>query len=185
MQQHTSRLVFGRPQAIVFGLALAVVFAACSDSSTGPHSNTPAGDYAIATVNSKAPPVAILSDTNFLIEFTAGTCALTSDGKYTRVVTFRQTIPGNVSTFVDSTRGTWTLSGTTVRFVNSLDTTEKDSATWASGTLTFVSYPTSVINLSLMPNGFSARSRRVSSAFGLKAMAAAATTDTLVYALKR
>lgn len=116
------------------------VLAACgSDSPTGGKGTvqtSPVGTYTIATINAKAPPVAVISDSGFMWEVTSGSMSLTGDGNYTAVETFRQTVPGNVSVFVDSTRGTWTFSGTTVTFNNTLDQSTFQ-ATWANtGTLT-------------------------------------------------
>lgn len=119
------------------------ILAACggsNDASTGPTGTpvptTPAGSYNIATINTKAPPVAVISDSGFMVEVTAASIALTTDGKYIAVETSRWTVPGNVSVFVDTTSGTWTLSGTTVNFNDTLDQSTFQ-ATWSStGTLT-------------------------------------------------
>jgi hypothetical protein len=67
----------------------------------------------------------------------SGSIVLTNSGKYSSVITYRQTIPGNVSTFVDSTGGTWVQSGSLIRFTNGQDGST-DQATWANAQLTFV-----------------------------------------------
>jgi hypothetical protein len=128
-----------RSLAVVATLAALSVAGACGgDSPSGPATpKTPDGTYGISTVNGKVLPVAIFSDTNYTYEVTNGTLALTTDGKFSIVTTFRQTIPGNVSIFVDSTGGTWVLSGTSVVFTNADDKSMVDSATWANGRLTF------------------------------------------------
>jgi hypothetical protein len=109
-----------------------------SDSPTGPAvPKNPIGAYTITTVNGKSLPVAVLADGGFTYEVTAGKLALNADGKYSIVTTFRQTVPGNVSTFVDSTGGSWVLTGTTVQMINGEDGSP-DSATWDKGVLTFV-----------------------------------------------
>jgi len=87
-------------------------------------------------VNGKGLPVAIFADTNFTYEVTAGSLVLTTDGRFSIVTTFRQTVPNNVEIFVDSTGGTWVLSGTTVQLTNG-DDGSSDSAAWANGQLTF------------------------------------------------
>jgi hypothetical protein len=111
--------------------------AAACRSGTEPGVTTPVGTYTIATVNGKTPPVAIFADTNYTYEVMSGSVALTGDGKYSAVIAYRQTIPGNVSTFVDSTGGTWAQSGTVIRFTNGQDGST-DQATWANAELTFV-----------------------------------------------
>jgi len=118
-------------------VAVAAAVVACGGDATGPDAPSGAsGSYAISTINAKALPVALFADGSFTYEVTAGTLTLTSDSKYSVVTTFRQTVPGNVSTFVDSTGGTWSLAGTTVTFVNSQDAST-DKAEWVSGKLTF------------------------------------------------
>jgi hypothetical protein len=135
-----SRWTNGRLRSLAFAATFAAltVSGACgSDSPSGPATpKTPDGNYSIATVNGKGLPVAIYADTNYTYEVTSGSLALTTAGTYSIVTTFRQTIPGNVSTFVDSTGGTWVLSGTSITFTNA-DDRSTDTATWANGQLTF------------------------------------------------
>jgi hypothetical protein len=130
-----------RAFAIVATTAAVTAATACGgDSPAGPGGppaqTSPVGGYAIATVNAKPLPFAMFSDTNYLYEVTSGTMSLTADGKYASVMSFRQTIPGNVSLFVDTTSGTWVLSGSTISFTDAADSSV-DSASWASGKLTF------------------------------------------------
>jgi hypothetical protein len=127
----------GRLRSLAFVAMFAAAGACGGDSPSGPTAaKTPDGSYTISTVNGKGLPVAIFSDTNYTYEVTSGTVALTTDGKYSIVTKFRQTIPGNVSTFVDSTGGTWLLSGTSITFTNA-DDKSTDTAAWANGQLTF------------------------------------------------
>lgn len=132
------RWTIERARALAAIAATAAVVAACSsgDAPTSTSPTTPVGSYAIATINAKAPPVAVISDSGFTWEVTSGSMVLTTDGKYTAVEAYRQTVPGNVSIFVDTTRGTWALSGTTVSLNNTLDQSTFQ-ATWSNtGTLT-------------------------------------------------
>jgi hypothetical protein len=133
-----SRWTSGRLRSLAL-VAVIAAAGACggSDSPSGPATpKTPDGSYNISTVNGKGLPVAIFSDTNYTYEVTSGSLALTTDGKFSIVTTFRQTIPGNISTFVDSTGGTWVLTGTSVTLTNGSDGST-DTATWANGQLTF------------------------------------------------
>lgn len=99
---------------------------------------TPVGSYDVATVNAKALPVTIRADGSFTYEVVSGNITLTTDGKYSIKQTVRQTVAGVIDTFVDSTGGTWTLSGTTVNFVEN-QTNLTDKADWSNtGSLTFV-----------------------------------------------
>jgi hypothetical protein len=143
--RHTlSRLTTQRARRSGFVLAFAslAALAACgSDSSTGPSApavpTTPVGSYTITTVNGKGLPVALFADASYTYEVTNGTLALTNDGKYSVITTFRQTLPGSTSMFVDSTGGTWVKTGTNIQLTNSQDGS-LDTATWDKGILTFV-----------------------------------------------
>ena len=132
-----------RRSLLVASCATAALLAACggSESPSGPGTTpppaaSPAGSYTIQTVNGKSLPVALFADGSYTYEVTTGSLTLGSDGKYSVVTSYRQTVPGNVEVFVDSTGGTWTLSGGTVQFTNSQDNST-DSAAWANGLLTF------------------------------------------------
>jgi hypothetical protein len=143
-----SRWTIGRARtlgraALIAGLASAALFtAACgSDSSTTgpgnpPPSNTPIGNYSMTTANGKSLPVAIYADGNFTYEVTTGTIALTNDHRYSLITTYRQTIPGNVETFVDSTGGTWAQSASTISLTDGADGST-GQLTWATTTLSF------------------------------------------------
>jgi|SRR5678815_3883324 len=143
--RHTlSRLTIDRARRSGFVLAFAslAALAACgSDSSTGPSGpavpTTPVGSYTITTVNGKGLPVALFAEATYTYEITNGTLALLSGGKYSVVTTFRQTLPGSVSTFVDSTGGTWVQTGANIQLTNGQDGS-LDTATWDKGILTFV-----------------------------------------------
>jgi hypothetical protein len=147
-----TRLTISSPRTLVAALLFAatVAVSACGGSSDSPVSPvtptptptptaTPAGTYAISTINAKALPVAIFADTGFTYEVTAGTLSLTADNKYSVAITYRQTLPNDVSTFVDSTRGTWAVSSGTVNFTDGLDGSQAQ-ATWSTSasTLTFL-----------------------------------------------
>jgi hypothetical protein len=134
----------GRARAIVFGAcALSIFLIACgSDSSpTGPSTQkSPPGTYTIATINASPLPAAIFADTGgFKLEVMSGTITLTAAGTYSIVTNYRETLPGVLDTYMDSTGGTWVMTAgtSTIVFTNSADTTQ-DQATWTSGQLTFV-----------------------------------------------
>jgi hypothetical protein len=122
-------------------LAALIGVGACGSDSSGvagpPVPTTPIGSYTITTVNGKGLPVALFAEATYTYEVTNGALALTSDGKYSVVTTFRQTLPGSISTFVDSTGGTWVQTGQNIQLKNGQDGT-LDNATWDKGILTFV-----------------------------------------------
>ena len=128
-------LTIGRGRALV-AFAAIVVIVACSDSSGPSVQKSPEGNYAIATVNGKAVPAPLFSDTGgYMLEITSGTLSLTSDGKYSSVMGFRQTLPGAVSTYSDSTGGTWVRTGGNVQFTET-STGFMLSAVWTNGRIT-------------------------------------------------
>ncbi len=120
---------------------LAATLTACGGdaSPSGPKTyKDPVGSYDVATVNAQVTPYKIFSADNYSYEVMSSTLVLGADGKFSLKETFRQTIAGKQDTFVDSTGGTWVLSGTTVNFVNGQDGST-DKADWANiGSLTFV-----------------------------------------------
>jgi hypothetical protein len=131
-----------RSRLAAISAALAVL-AACgsADSPSGPGTPTvptsPIGSYTIQTVNGKALPVVIAGDGQFTWEVTAGSVVLGADGKYQFVKNYRQTVPGNVSMFVDSSAaGMWVQTGPTIQFTDAFDGSI-DSATWDKGIMTF------------------------------------------------
>lgn len=116
------------------------LLAACggdNGTTAPPVPKTPIGNYVVANVNGKPLPFTLFADTGYKYEETAGTLALTSDGKYSFVTTYRQTVLSNVETFVDSTFGTWKQNGSTLTFVDALDSTSTGTAVWAPPQLTF------------------------------------------------
>ena len=143
------RWTIGRAKALVAFAAL-VAIVACGDA-TGPAGQTnPAGNYAIATVNGKPVPAPLFSDTGgYLLEITSGSLALTGDGKYSSVMGFRQTLPGSVSSYTDSTGGTWVRTGDNVQFTETA-TGLTLSAVWASGRLTVVDSTSGASPISLV-----------------------------------
>jgi hypothetical protein len=67
------------------------------------------------TANGKAVPVPVFAEGTYSYDVTGGTMKITSDGKFSFVTNFRQTLPGSVENFVDSASGTWTASGATLQ----------------------------------------------------------------------
>jgi hypothetical protein len=126
---------------LIAGVASAALFTtACgSDSSsptTPPPPVTPIGNYNMTTANGKSLPVAIYADGGYTYEVTTGTISLGSDHRYSLITTYRQTIPGNVETFVDSSGGTWNQSASTISLTDGSDGST-GSLTWATTTLSF------------------------------------------------
>ena len=99
----------------------AVTAACSSDSAVEPEPevpgdpNTPAaGTFALEHVDTKALPFAILSDSFYKLEVTAGSAILQTDGAFLIPITTRETVAGYASTYVDTTRGTWTQNVGTI-----------------------------------------------------------------------
>jgi len=139
----TPQPAIGRQSTFAFGRVIAasmIAFAiACGSDSgptTPPEETTPVGSYTISTVNGKALPAAVIDDPDLKVEVTTGTLVLTTDGKYSSVLTTRYTIPGATpSVFKDSVGGSWILSGTNVELSNA-DDGSKSTAAWAGKQLT-------------------------------------------------
>ena len=142
VQQGTARrtIIGMRTLVLAFGAALAVACGSDSgptDPGGNPTTNNPTavGSYSISTVNGKALPVSVFAEGPYTYEVTSGTIGLTNDGKYTLVTNFKQTIPGNVSLYTDSTFGTWSQSGAQISFTDGQDGS-KGTGTWVGTQLT-------------------------------------------------
>lgn len=139
----------GRWRALA-AFAAIVGIVACSDSSGPNVQKSPEGNYTIATVNGKAVPAPLFSDTGgYTLEITSGSLSLTSDGKYSSVMGFRQTLPGSVSTYSDSTGGTWVRNGGNVQFTET-STGFVASAVWTNGHITVTDSTTGTAPISLV-----------------------------------
>jgi hypothetical protein len=131
-------LTIGGARTLAVALVATILAACGGDSPSGPSTQTsPEGNYTISTINGKALPAAVFSDTGgFKIEVLTGTLAVQSGGKYSVVTSYRQTIAGIVSNYSDSSGGSWLLSGTTVMFTDGADASKIQGAWSNSGTLT-------------------------------------------------
>jgi hypothetical protein len=128
--------------------ACVIVPLACGDSSTGPDDpKTPVGNYALATFNGKAPPVTIFSDTNYLFVLADASLSLDANGSYRTTATTRETVLGHLSTYYDTTNGSWVQTTNS----NSLVLTDRNDGskvtmTWAGTKVTFVDTTDGVIS---------------------------------------
>jgi len=123
--------------ALTAGLVIGPL--ACSGDSTGPsaNNNTPIGTYALASINGKAPPVTMYSDTNYLKVVTSESLALTTDSLYSDVLTWQETVLGHLSTYVDTQSGRWTTGIAAGALVFSEKFTgTKTNAAWGNGKIT-------------------------------------------------
>lgn len=134
----SSRLTIGGARTLALALATTVLAACGSDSPSGPSVPTsPEGNYTITTINGKALPMAIFSDTGgYKLEVLTGSLGVQSGGKYSVVTSYRQTIAGIVSNYADSSGGNWLFSGGTVAFTDGSDGSKVQAAWSNTGTLT-------------------------------------------------
>jgi hypothetical protein len=126
-----------RVRWVTLGAALTLWLGACSgDSATGPKvPATPEGNYSLTSVDARAVPYMMYSDTGFTLEVTAGSIAINSNGKWVAKVTSRETIAGYASMYVDSTFGTWTSASGAATLINT-ETQATASATWTATEVT-------------------------------------------------
>jgi hypothetical protein len=108
--------------------AIAVALAACSDS-TGPDTDDLVGSYDLITIDGASLPVIVDQIGEDKAEITMGTVTLDPDGTFGDATELRITEGGVVTTEVQSTQGTWTVSGSTVSFVPN-DGSGNYSMTW-------------------------------------------------------
>jgi hypothetical protein len=108
--------------------AIVVALAACSDS-TGPDTDDLVGSYDLITIDGASLPVIVDQIGEDKAEITMGTVTLDEDGTFGDATELRITEGGVVTTEVQSTQGTWTVSGSTVSFVPN-DGSGNYSMTW-------------------------------------------------------
>jgi hypothetical protein len=96
---------------------IAVALAACSGDSTGPDTDDLVGTYDLLTIDGASLPVIVDQIGEDKAEITQGTVTLDEDGTFGDATELRITEGGVVTTEVQSTQGTWTVSGSTVTFV--------------------------------------------------------------------
>jgi hypothetical protein len=129
--------------------ASAIVPIACgSDSSTGPDTpKSPVGSYALTSVNGKTLPATVFSDSNYLVVVAAASLSLTAEGNYQATSTVRETVLGHLSTYVDTTSGTW-IQGTSSSALVFTDRADghKVSGNWAGFTLTMTDSSDGTVN---------------------------------------
>jgi hypothetical protein len=130
------------------GVAAAVLaITACGkgDSPTGPGGApaTPVGAYTLLTIDAKELPFTMYSDTGYTLEIQSGSLSVTSTagtttgGKWVAKVIQRETVAGFVSTYNDSTFGTWTLpAGATTAVFTNAESNTASSVTWTSADAT-------------------------------------------------
>lgn len=132
------------PQLWRVGACLAVaVVTACSkgEGPTGPAiPATPVGTYTLLTIDTKALPYLMYADTGYTLEISSGTLTVTSGARWVSKIVQRETVAGNVSTYSDSTFGTWALpTGSTApgsaTFVNA-ETNASTTVTWTATDIT-------------------------------------------------
>jgi hypothetical protein len=98
---------------------------------------TPVGSYTLVTVDAKALPWTMFADTGYTLEVQGATLAITSDGKWVSKVVQRETVAGFVSTYNDSTFGTWTATASSKSAVlTNAETATTSSAAWTATGLT-------------------------------------------------
>jgi hypothetical protein len=120
---------------------LAVTACSKGEGTTGPSVQapppTPAGSYALSTIDGKALPYTMFTDTGYTLDITSGTLSVTANGRWVSKVVTRETVAGNVSTYSDSTFGTWTQpTGSTIAVFINVETNVTSNATWTAADIT-------------------------------------------------
>jgi hypothetical protein len=117
-------------------IALGTLLQACGggDGPSGVPA-TPQGEYTLNMIEQKALPYAWYTEPDYSLEVTAGSISIKADGKWVAKITSRETVAGFVSTYNDSTFGTWTSANGTASLTNAESSTIS-SATWTGADVT-------------------------------------------------
>ena len=96
---------------------LTVALGSCSsDTTENTDINAVAGAYVLLTIDGQSLPVVVDQQGADIAEVIEGDVDLATDLTFTDVTTLRLTIGGVVTTEADPATGTWSVTGTTVRF---------------------------------------------------------------------
>jgi hypothetical protein len=100
-----------RPRRAILALAGLALLAACADGPAAPAAPepppSPVGNYTLATFDGNPVPYTMYADGSYLLQVSGGTLAVLADGRFVARGDLRETVLANVSTYRDSTRGTW------------------------------------------------------------------------------
>lgn len=119
------------------------VTACGGDGPTGPGGAppppTPVGSYVLSTIDAKALPWMRFNEVGYTLEVQSGKLNVTADGKWAATTVSKETVAGNVSTYTDSTFGTWQVAtgAKTAVFINT-ETGTTSNATWTATDATIV-----------------------------------------------
>lgn len=106
---------------------------ATGPAAAAPPPATPVGNYTLSTIDAKALPYTMFADTGYTLEVMSGTISITTNGKWVSKVVTRETVAGNVSTYSDSTYGSWTVpGGATLAVLTNAETGATTNATWTA-----------------------------------------------------
>lgn len=114
---------------------------ACSkgEGATGPVTPppTPVGAYTLRTIDAKVMPYAMYTEPDYTLEVISGTLSVMANGKWVSKSVTRETVAGNISTYSDSTFGTWSVLAvaTIAAFINT-ETAITSNATWTAAEVT-------------------------------------------------
>lgn len=102
------------------------------ESATGPSTPvTPEGSFTLSTIDSRVLPYSMFADTGYTLEVTSGTLSITPNQRWVARMTTRETVAGNVSTYSDSSFGTWSATqGSTTAALLNAETNVISNATW-------------------------------------------------------
>lgn len=113
-----------------------------SEGTTGPvvipPPATPVGTYTLSTIDAKIMPYTMYTDpAGYTLEIASGTLSVTAAGKWVSKIVSKETVLGNVSTYSDSTFGTWTLStGTAAGVFLNTETGVNSTVAWTAADIT-------------------------------------------------
>jgi hypothetical protein len=101
--------------ALLLTLVMGVAASGCEEDGTGPDDQV-AGRYELRTVNGNNLPYTLIALGNDRLEFLSGFAQVNADATFSVSFTTRQTVGGQTTTTTDSDSGTWTQTGSQMRF---------------------------------------------------------------------
>lgn len=120
---------------VVCGTLLQACAGGDGPSGPGGVPATPAGEYTLSTVDARALPFTWYSEPDYSLEVMSGTISIKSNGTWVSRIATRETVAGFVSTYNDSTFGTWTAANGAATLINA-ESSVRSSATWTATDVT-------------------------------------------------
>ena len=105
-------------KAVLFGglLAMVVAGAACQEATAVPNTSAAAGNYVLLSINDTVLPRTVRKDTNYQLQITSDTLALSAFGTWADLTIYAETSGTETLPNTNLALGKYSISGGTINF---------------------------------------------------------------------